>query len=64
MMNRMQGYLMHIHRPDTEWTCPECGKVIRGKSNTIHLGVISHFRKHRREKNDSELYKDYYIERS
>jgi len=30
------------HRPDYTFTCGICGKEIRGKSNTIHLGVRSH----------------------
>jgi len=30
------------HRPDYTFTCGICGKVIEGKSNTIHLGIRSH----------------------
>jgi len=30
------------HRPDYTFTCGVCGKVIKGKSNTIHLGIRSH----------------------
>lgn len=33
------------NRSDCTWTCKNCGKVIIGKANTIHLGVLSHWRK-------------------
>ena len=59
----MQAYLRHIHRSDKEWICPECGKIIRGKANTYHLGVISNWRKYRRENNESIIWRGYFLPR-
>ncbi len=41
----MSGYGVGLqaHRMETSWTCEICGRVIHGKRNTVHLGVISHF---------------------
>ncbi|KKL94462.1 hypothetical protein LCGC14_1864480 [marine sediment metagenome] len=30
------------HRPDYVFVCGICGRVIKGKSNTVHLGIGSH----------------------
>jgi hypothetical protein len=39
------GITMQEHRMDDKWACDVCGKVIYGKRNTIHLGIIAHFNK-------------------
>jgi hypothetical protein len=31
-------------RPSYLWECGICGKEINGKSNTIHLAILSHIR--------------------
>lgn len=31
-------------RPLYRFTCGVCGKVIEGRSNTVHLGIFSHIR--------------------
>ena len=32
------------HRVDYTFTCGVCGKEIRGKCNTVHLGIGSHIK--------------------
>ena len=32
------------HRPNYTFICGVCGREIKGKSNTIHLGIRSHIR--------------------
>jgi len=41
-----------MNRQYTKWVCKECGKVIVGKRNTIHLGVLKHYRSHFKENKD------------
>jgi len=41
------------------WTCSECGKVVEGRRNTIHLGVISHWRKHRRDNGEDSSWRGF-----
>lgn len=36
------------HRATEYWKCKICNKVIVGKRNTIHLGVLSHMKKHKK----------------
>lgn len=43
------GKRRHRNRPDATWVCRICGKIINGKRNTIHLGILSHMRKHNAE---------------
>jgi len=43
------GYHLQENRMTTEWTCEMCGKIIKGKRNTIHLGIISHIRAEHRK---------------
>jgi hypothetical protein len=43
------GVGLQTHRVDAEWKCEICGRVIRGKRNTIHMGVISHVRAEHRQ---------------
>ena len=40
-----------MNRQYTKWKC-DCGKVIVGKRNTIHLGVLAHTRKHLKDCKD------------
>jgi hypothetical protein len=46
----MSGYGVGLqsHRVDDSWTCEKCGKVINGKRNTIHLGILAHINKERK----------------
>lgn len=32
------------HRPDYTFICGVCGRKIRGKSNTVHLGIGKHIK--------------------
>jgi hypothetical protein len=41
-----------MNRQYAKWEC-ECGKVIVGKRNTIHLGVLAHTRKHLKDCKDN-----------
>lgn len=44
-----RGTKLGSRRHPDKITCPICGRVIRGKKNTIHLGFLSHWRKHKRD---------------
>ena len=37
------------HRPDYTFICGVCGREIKGKSNTVHLGISRHIDKEYRE---------------
>lgn len=40
-----------LNRQYAKWEC-DCGKVIVGKRNTIHLGILAHTGKHLKESKD------------
>ena len=43
MLKRERSFLGE-HRPSYKFTCGVCGKVIDGRSNTVHLAISSHIR--------------------
>jgi hypothetical protein len=47
---RYDGTFLQEHRRRDTWTCPYCGRIIEGRYNTIHLGILSHIGKHKRDK--------------
>jgi len=47
------------NRVDDKWTCEVCGKVINGKRNTLHLGVISHINAEWRQGKRDKPYNPY-----
>ena len=50
------GIGLQVHRMDDLWVCDVCGKVISGKRNTIHLGIIAHINKEWREDKRKDPY--------
>ena len=57
---------LQAHRMSTQWVCDVCGKKITGKSNTIHLGIISHVKAEHRaglRKHNDGTYEDKHIPR-